>query len=212
VLPIGAELGFPEAAALPLCTLTAWQMVFRKAEVRPGQVVVVHAAGSGVSSLAIQLCKLVGARVIATTTHRAKADPARRLGADDVIVTSEQDFVGEVKRLTGRIGADAVIDHVGGALFEQSLAALRWGGRLVTCGATAGFSPAVDLRHVFFRQLEILGSTMGRRSDLLEALPLVVAGRIRPVVDRVLPLWEARQAHEVLERREAFGKVVLTVD
>jgi NADPH:quinone reductase-like Zn-dependent oxidoreductase len=187
-------------------------MVFRKAAVRPGQVVVVHAAGSGVSSMAIQLCKLVGARVIATTSQRAKEERARRLGADHVVVTSEQDLVAEVKRLTDRVGADAVLDHVGGGLFEQSLKALRSGGRLVTCGATAGFTPALDLRHVFFRQLEILGSTMGRRSDLHEALPLIVAGRIRPVVDRVLPLWEARAAHEVLERRESFGKVVLTVD
>jgi NADPH:quinone reductase-like Zn-dependent oxidoreductase len=212
VLPIGDELGFEPASALPLCTLTAWQMVFRKAAVRPGQTVVVHAAGSGVSSIAIQLCRLVGARVIATTTQRAKAERARALGADEVIVTSEQDLVKEVKRMTGRIGADVVIDHVGGALFEQSLAALRWGGRLVTCGATGGFAPAIDLRHIFFRQLEVLGSTMGRRSDLHEALPLLVAGEIRPVVDRVLPLWEARAAHELLERREVFGKIVLSVD
>jgi NADPH:quinone reductase-like Zn-dependent oxidoreductase len=212
VLPLGASLEWAEAAALPLCTVTAWQMVFRKGGVGPGQVVLIHAAGSGVSTMAIQLCKLVGARVIATTSTRAKVERARALGADDVLVTSEQDFVAESKRLTGRVGVDVVLDHVGGEHFERSLGALRWGGRLVTCGATAGFAPKLDLRHVFFRQLEILGSTMGTKSDLRAALPLLLAGRIHAVVDRTLPLWEAAAAHRALEERGAFGKIVLTVD
>jgi NADPH:quinone reductase-like Zn-dependent oxidoreductase len=211
-LPIGSDLGFTEAAALPLCTLTAWQMVFRKAELGAGQTALINAAGSGVSAMLIQLCKLVGARVIATTSVRAKAERARELGADEVIVTSEQDLGAEVKRLTGRQGVDVAFDHVGGELFEQSLGAVRWGGRIVICGATAGFTPRIDLRAIFFQQREILGSTMGRRSDLHQALPLILARRIRPVIDRVMPLWEARAAHEVLERREAFGKVVLEVD
>jgi len=212
VLPLGDALEFPEAAALPLCTLTAWQMAFRKAGLEPGQTVLVNAAGSGVSTMLIQIAKLVGARVIATTSQASKAERARALGADEVIVTSEQDLSVEVKRLTDRAGVDVAFDHVGAELFEKSLGVLRRGGKLVTCGATSGFEPRIDLRAVFFRQVEILGSTMGRKSDLRQALPLLLSRRLRAVVDRVIPLWDARAAHELLERRAAFGKVVLAVD
>ncbi len=211
VLPIGDALGFREAAALPLATLTAWQMAYRKAEVKPGQTVLVNAAGSGVSVMLIQLCKLAGATVIASTTNPAKVAQARELGADEVILSAETPLHQAVKAVTHGQGVDVVFDHVGGKLFESSLSALRWGGRLVTCGATAGFAPAIDLRHVFFKQLEILGSTMGRRGDLAEALPLMLAGRLRQIVDRTLPLWEAPAAHEALESRAVFGKVVLDV-
>jgi NADPH:quinone reductase-like Zn-dependent oxidoreductase len=212
VVPIPDALGFEAAAAAPLCTLTAWQMIFDKGEVAPGQTVVVHAAGSGVSSIAIQLAKLVGARVIATTTQRAKEGRARALGADEVIVTSEQDYLAEIKRLTGRAGADVILDHVGGELLEKAVVAAAWGGRVVTCGATAGFSAKLDLRQIFFRQVSILGSTMGSKGLLLKALPLIAAGRVAPPIDRVLPLWEAREAHRALEAREVFGKIVLSVD
>ncbi len=212
LLPKPPSLSFTEAAALPLCLLTAWQMVFRKGEVRAGQTVLVHAAGSGVSSLAIQLCKLAGARVITTTGTDEKAARARALGADEVINYATQDFVTEVRRLTDKVGVDVVLDHVGGEIMEKSVVAARWGGRIVTCGATAGFTPRLDLRQIFFRQLELRGSTMGRKGDLHEALPLVASGRVRPVVDRVLSLWDARAAHEALEARAAFGKIVLAVD
>ncbi len=211
LLLIGNALDFATAAALPLCTLTAWQMAYRKAQVRPGQTVLITAAGSGVSTMLIQLCKLAGARVLASTTNPAKVEPARQLGADEVIVSSEKDLTREAKRLTGRAGVDVAFDHVGGELFEKALAATRRGGRLVICGATAGFTPKIDLRHIFFKQVEILGSTMGRKGDLAEALPMMLDGRLRPVVDRTLPLWEARTAHEALEGRQVFGKIVLTV-
>lgn len=212
LIKIGPGLSYADAAALPLCTLTAWQMVFRKGEVKPGQTVVVHAAGSGVSSIAIKLCKLVGARVIATTGSPAKRDRALAIGADEVIVTSEQDYVQEVKRLTGKAGADVIFDHVGGELFEKAVTAAAWGGRIVICGSTAGFAAKVDLRQIFFRQVEVLGSTMGSKGDLLEAMPMIVDGRLRATVDRELPLWQAREAHEALENRRVFGKVVLAVD
>jgi NADPH:quinone reductase-like Zn-dependent oxidoreductase len=211
LLPIPPHLGFEEAAALPLCTMTAWQAVFRKARVGPEHTVLVHAGGSGVSSIAIQLCKLAGARVVTTVGSPAKADPARALGADHVVITTEQDFVEEVKRLTDKAGVDIVLDHVGGEVFEKSLRAVAWGGRIVTVGATAGFAPKIDLRQVFFRQVEILGSTMGSRGDLAQAATLVAARRIRPVVGRVMALWDARAAHEALESRAVFGKVVLRV-
>ncbi len=212
LVKIGSDLPFADAAALPLCTLTAWQMVFRKGAVKPGQTVVIHAAGSGVSSIAIKLCKIVGARVIATTGSPEKRERARALGADEVIVTSEQDYVTEVKRLTGKAGADVILDHVGGELLEKAVAAVAWGGRIVTCGATAGFTARLDLRQIFFRQVELLGSTMGSKADLLEALPMILDGRLRATVDRIVPLWEAREAHEALESRKVFGKVVLAVD
>jgi NADPH:quinone reductase-like Zn-dependent oxidoreductase len=212
LIKIGAGLSFPEAAALPLCVLTAWQMVFKKGQVKPGQTVVVHAAGSGVSSIAIKLCKLVGARVIATTGSPEKRERAREIGADEVIVTSEQDYVGEVKRLTGKAGADVILDHVGGEHIEKAVTAAAWGGKIVTCGATAGFAARIDLRQIFFRQVELLGSTMGSKGDLLEALPMILDGRLRATVDRIVPLWEARAAHEALENRKVFGKVVLAVD
>lgn len=210
-LGIADELGFEPAAALPLCTLTAWQMVFRKGEVKPGQTVLINAAGSGVSTMLIQLCKLLGARVIATTSSPEKVQPAVALGADEVILSSGEVAVArEVKQLTDRVGVDVAFDHVGGELFEQAVAATRWGGRVVTCGATAGFAPKIDLRSIFFRQVEIRGSTMGRRGDLAAALPLINEGRLRPIVDRVMPLWEAPAAHELLEQRRVFGKIVLT--
>ncbi len=209
-LPEGVS--FIEAAALPLCTLTAWQMVFRKGQVKPGQLVVIHAAGSGVSSIAIQLCKLAGAKVVATTTSKDKRDKALELGADEVVVTSEQDYLAEVKRISGRAGADVILDHVGGELLEKAIVACAWGGRVVTCGATAGFTAKLDLRQIFFRQVELLGSTMGSKADLLEALPMILDGRLKPTVDRVMPLWDAREAHEALEGRQVFGKLVLSVD
>jgi NADPH:quinone reductase-like Zn-dependent oxidoreductase len=209
---IGDGLDFVQAAALPLCTLTAWQMAFKKACVRPGQSVVIHAAGSGVSTILIQLCRLVGARIFATTSSREKREKALALGATDVVVTSEQDYVTEIKRLTGKAGADVVFDHLGGEAFEKSLRVVAWGGRIVTCGATSAFSVNVDLRQVFFRQVELLGSTMGSKADLLEALPMILDGRLRAPIDRVLPLWQAREAHEALEARSVFGKIVLVVD
>lgn len=211
VLAIGEGLGFHEAAALPLTTLTAWQMAYRKGAVAPGQTVLVNAAGSGVSVMLIQLCKLAGARVIASTTSAAKVAPARALGADEVVRSDEAPLHRSIKALTGGRGVDVAFDHVGGALFEQSLGALARGGRVVICGATAGHAPKIDLRHVFFKQLAIVGSTMGSKGDLAAALPLMLDGRLRQVIDRTLPLWDAPKAHEVLESRAVFGKVVLDV-
>lgn len=205
-------VSFTDAAAIPLVSITAWQMVMRRAEVRLGQTVLVQAAGSGVSSIAIQLCKLMGARVIATTGTDEKAERARALGADEVINYTTQDFVAECKRLTNKRGVDAVIEHVGGEVFTKSILATAWGGRVVTCGATSGYKPDFDLRQIFFRQVQVLGSTMGRKADLLRVVALLGEKKVRPVVDRVLPLREARKAHEVLEARQAFGKVVLSVD
>lgn len=212
LLPMPSRLSFEEAAAIPLCFLTAWQMVVKKGELRAGQTVLVQAAGSGVSSAAIQIAKMHGARVITTTGTEEKAARARELGADEVIVYTTQDFVAETKRLTDKRGVDLIIEHVGGDVFAKSILAAAWGGRIVTCGATTGFTPQIDLRHVFFRQVQILGSTMGSKGDLFGILRHVEEGRLRPVVDRVLPLWSAVEAHRLLEERKVFGKIVLAVD
>ena len=206
------DLAFAQVAAVPLAFLTAWQMVVHKGGVRAGQTVLVQAAGSGVSSAAIQIAKLHGARVIATAGSDAKAERAKSVGADHVINYETQDFVVEVKRLTAKRGADVVIDHLGGEVMTKSILATASGGRIVTCGATTGYTPTIDLRHVFFRQIEILGSTMGPKGSLFGILEHIEAGRLRPVVDCVLPLWSAAEAHRLLEERKVFGKVVLEVD
>lgn len=207
--PYPERLSFPEAAASLLTFLTAWQMVVRKARIAPGEVVLVQGGGSGVGVAAIQIAKLFGAQVITTAGSDEKVARAKQLGADEGINYATTDFAAECRRLTGKRGVDAVIEHIGGDVFLGSIKAVRNGGRIVTCGATAGFHPAIDLRHIFFRQIEVLGSTMGTKADLLAVLGHVAAGRLSPVVHQVLPLALAADAHQVLEERAAFGKVVL---
>jgi len=211
ILPKPKRLSFEEAACIPLTFLTAWTMLLRRAAVKPGETVLVQAGGSGVGSAAIQIAKLLGARVIATASTDAKADRARALGADDVINYQKTDFVDEVKRLTERRLVDVVFEHVGGATFEKSVACLPYGGRLVTCGATAGHAVSLDLRVLFYKRISLLGSTMGSKGDLFRILQLVEEGRLKPVLDRTLPLDQAAQGHALLENRTQFGNVVLHV-
>lgn len=208
--PYPENLDFANAAASILPFLTAWQMVVKKAEVGPGDVVLVQGAGSGIGVAAIQICKLYGATVITTAGSAAKLARAKELGADEVIDYTQGDFAAACRALTGKRGVDAVIEHVGGDVFTSSIKAVRNGGKIVTCGATASPTPSIDLRHVFFRQVQILGSTMGSKADLLAVLGHIAAGRLRPVVHQVLPLAEAAAAHRLLEARAAFGRVVLT--
>ncbi len=200
-----------QLAALPISFITAWQMLVERALVRPGETVLVLAAGSGVGSAAIQIAKLFGARVIATASTDDKLARARALGADEVINYQTTEMVAEVKRLTDRRGVDVVVEHVGAATFAKSVVACARGGRIVTCGATDGFEPPLNLRHVFWRQLAILGSTLASKARLHEIVALVAAGRLRPVVDRVLPLGPVAEAHRLLEARAVFGKIVLSV-
>ncbi|HET7824432.1 MAG TPA: zinc-binding dehydrogenase [Anaeromyxobacter sp.] len=209
VLPKPARLSFEEAAAVPLTFMTAWHALVQRANVRPGETVLVHAAGSGVGVAAVQIAKLLGARVIATAGSDAKLEKAKGLGADEVVNYEKQDFSKEVRRITERKGADVVFEHVGKSTWEKSILSVALGGRITTVGATTGFDPLTDLRHVFFRQISILGSTMGTAADLLNVLRFVGEGKLRPVVDRVLPLSEARNAQGLLSERAQFGKVVL---
>jgi len=205
------SLSFAEAASLPLDMVTAWHMLIARAQLRPGETVLVHAGGSGVGSAAIQIAKLWGATVFTTVGSAEKASRAKKLGADDTILYRDVDFVDAVRTLTGKRGVDVVVEHVGAETFARSLKSLARGGRLVTCGATTGNEATININLIFFKLLSILGSTMGSLAELHEIMKHVEAGRLRPVVDRVLPLAQVAEAHRALETREAFGKIVLEV-
>jgi NADPH:quinone reductase-like Zn-dependent oxidoreductase len=209
VFPKTKKLTWEEAAALPLVTVTAWHMLVTRANVQPGEDVLIQAAGSGVGSLGIQVAKLRGARVIATASSDEKLAKAKELGADEVINYSDDSWPKEVKRLTDRRGVDVVFEHTGASTWSGSIASLKNNGRLVTCGATSGFDAATDIRQIFYRHLTILGSFMGTKAELLEAMKFVENGAIRAVVDQCMPLTEARRAHELMEDRAQFGKLVL---
>jgi len=210
VMPLPDPLSFEQGAAFPLVFLTAWHMLVGRAAVQPGEDVLVHAGGGGVGSAAIQIAKLCGARVLTTVGSDDKAEKARALGADLVINYRSEDFLAQVKKTTGKRGVDVVIDSIGQETWEGSIQALARGGRLVTCGATTGYRGSTDLRFVFFKGLSILGSTTGSRSDLLRIARLVGDGRLRPVVDRVLPLERVADAHRAVAGRTLFGKIILT--
>jgi NADPH:quinone reductase-like Zn-dependent oxidoreductase len=199
------------AASAPLTFLTAWHMLAGRARVVEGESVLVHAAGSGVSTAAIQIAKLLGARVMATAGTEAKRAKALALGAEEAVDHRDGSFVDAARRWTGRRGVDVVVDHVGASTFDRSIRSLAKGGRYVTCGATSGYEMKTDFRLVYFKSLSILGSTMGSRRELAAVLDHLGAGRLEPIVDAVLPLDSAAEAHRRIEAREVFGKVVLEV-
>ena len=198
---------------MPLTFLTAWQMLTTRARVAPGQVVLIHAVGSGVGVAGLQIARLHGARVVALASSEAKLAAARGLGAEATIRSDAPDWEAQVRALplVGKRGVDIVFEHTGMATWEASLRLCKRGGTIVTCGASSGFAASTDLRQVFFRQLQVLGSTMGSKAHLHGILELVARGALRPVVDRCFPLAQAAEAHRYLDRREQFGKVVLTV-
>jgi NADPH:quinone reductase-like Zn-dependent oxidoreductase len=207
LLPFPEKLSFEEAACIPLTFLTAWQMLVIKAQVKPGETVFIHAAGSGVSVAAIQIAKLFGCFVITASSHEAKREKAKQLGADEVVESAK--FFPEIRRITEKRGVDVVIEHPGADTWDLSLKALVPGGRLVTCGASSGYEAKTDLRYVFFKQLQILGSTMGPKGSLFDILAHVKTGALKPVLDQAFPLSEARAAHRALEAQSQFGKIVL---
>ncbi|MBI2930525.1 MAG: zinc-binding dehydrogenase [Planctomycetes bacterium] len=209
VIPIPDTLPFDQAAAAPLVFLTSWRMLMVRGRVRAGEDVLIHAAGAGVGTICVQLAKLAGARVIATASTDEKCGKAKALGADFAVNHAREDVVKRVREITGKRGVDVVVDYIGKETWGKSLLCLRRGGRLVTCGATSGYDPTEDLRHVFYRQIEIHGSTMGNNSDLSASLRCLFQGKVRPLIDAVLPLKDAAEAHRRIEARETFGKVVL---
>jgi NADPH:quinone reductase-like Zn-dependent oxidoreductase len=209
LLPKPKRISFEQAAAVPLTFLTSWQMLVDRGGVAPGKEVLVLAAASGVGSAAVQIAKLFGARVIATVGSDDKIEKVKALGADQVINHKTQDVSEEVRKLTSKRGVDIVFEHVGVATWEKSLKSLAFGGRLVTCGATTGHDVKIDLRHLFIKQQQIIGSTMGPKGSLFKILRLVEEGKLKPVLDRTFSFSEIQQAHRRLESRESFGKIVL---
>ena len=209
ILPMPDGMSFEAAAAFPLTFLTAWNMLVTLARVGRGEQVLVMGAGSGVGSAAVQIAKLFGAHVIATASTDDKLGKAKALGADEVINYVTQDLVAEVRRLTAKRGVDVIFEHVGGPVFERLIPVLATGGRLVTCGASAGYLAQTDIRYLFMRQVSIMGAYMGSKAELLQALKELERGTLKPVVDRVFPLKEAAEAHRAMEDRKLFGKLVL---
>jgi NADPH:quinone reductase-like Zn-dependent oxidoreductase len=209
VMPIPGDLSFDEAAAVPLVFITAWHMLFTRAGLKPGEEVLVIGAGSGVGSAAIQIAKLVNARVIATAGADWKLERARALGADEVINHTRQSIAEEVRRLTHKRGVDVVVDHVGAAVWEACFDSLSTYGRLVTCGMTTGADLKLNGQALYGRQRTILGSFMGGKAELVDALKFVAPRKLKPVIDSAFPLAEAAAAQQKMESREFFGKILL---
>ena len=211
IMQIPDDFSYEEAAASPLAFLTAWRALITRGRLRAGEDVVVLGAGSGTSTAAIQIAKHAGARVFATSHSDEKLTRARELGADILINYSKQEWEREVWLATNKRGADVVVDAIGEATWLKSLRALCKGGRLVTYGATSGPNPKEEIRHIFWKQLEIIGTTMSSQSEFAEVMKLVFRRALKPVVDSVLPLENAREAHQRLANNEQFGKIVLKV-
>jgi NADPH:quinone reductase-like Zn-dependent oxidoreductase len=210
VHPIPGDLSFEEAAAFPLVFETAYRMLVPRARLQEDEWVLVWGIGGGVATAALAIAKALGAKVIVTSSSDEKLERAKDLGADAGFNHATDDVVTMVKELTGG-GAHVVVDDVGEATWRRSLDAARPEGRIVVCGATTGPNPPAALHRVWWKQLSILGSTMGLPEDFQGVYDLLAAGRMRPVVDRVYPLAEARAAHERLEAGEQLGKIVLTI-
>jgi NADPH:quinone reductase-like Zn-dependent oxidoreductase len=210
-VPIPRLMNFNEAAAFPLVSLTAWHMLVTVARLQKGETVLVHGAGSGVGSAAIQVAKAFGVKVIATAGSDKKLEKAKALGADELINYQREDFAAKVRDLTEKRGVDVVFEHIGGEVFEKSLTVLAKGGRLVTCGATTNYSVQTDLRYIYFKHISVLGSIMGTRAELVEALALSEQGKLHAVIDSSFPLSQAAEAQRKLESRDVFGKIVLTI-
>lgn len=207
--PIPKGLDFHQAAAVPLVFITAWHMLLTRCQMRSHETVLVVGGSSGVGSAAIQIAKLHHCKVITTVGNDEKAQRARDLGADEIINHSTQKIADEIKKLTEKRGVDIVFEHVGPAVFSDCLASLATNGRLVTCGATTGAKAEIDITRMFMKHQSILGSIMGTKREFVDILNFLQKGLLKPVVDRVLPLSEAPKAHEILESRQHFGKLVL---
>jgi len=209
VIPIPGDLTFDEAAAVPLVYTTVWHMLFARVGLKPGEDVLVIGAGSGVGSAAIQVAKLVNARVIATAGTDAKLEKARALGADEVINHNKQSIAEEVSRLTNKRGVDIVFEHVGAAVWDACFDSLATYGRLVTCGVTSGAEVKLNLQTLYGRQRAVYGSFMGGKGELMEALKFIGQRKLKAVIDSVLPLKDAAAAQKKMEDRDFFGKILL---
>ena len=211
VLTLPPQVSYEDAASFVLTNMTAWRMVVTQARVRPGEDVLILGVGGGVSSTAVQIAKLSGARVFVTSSSDAKLERAGQLGADVLINYAKEDWAKTVLEKTGRRGVDVVLENVGASTWKSSLRSLRKGGRLVTCGATTGPIGETDIRIVFWNQIHIIGSTMANRKEFSDVMGLFFAGRLKAIVDEVVPLKDGPAAQQRLHEGKQFGKIVLTV-
>lgn len=206
-----SQLSFEQGACIPIAYVTAWQMLVGKAKIRPGETVLVHAAGSGVSIAALQIAKMHGLQIYVTSSSEQKLQRAKVLGAHRFINTTKEPFREAIRNLTGKQGVDVVVDHIGEPTFMDSIRCLKKGGRLVSCGATAGADLKIDWKYVFFKNIALLGSTYGPRGDFWDVLKGFESGRLAAVLDETVRLEDLPKAHALLESRKAFGKIVITM-
>ncbi|MEK6563167.1 MAG: zinc-binding dehydrogenase [Candidatus Binatota bacterium] len=209
--PIPPGLSFEEAAAFPLVFLTVWRMLVTNAELKPGEHVLILGIGGGVATAALQIARHMGAHIFVTSSSDEKLELAKNWGANHGINYLRSDFAKEVRALTGKRGVDVVVDCVGGESWVKSLAALARGGRLVTCGATAGANPQTDIRRIFWNHLKIFGSTLGSREEFRQLLAFMQLSRVRPIVDQIFSLKDVAAAQRRLEEGKQFGKIVLQI-
>jgi NADPH:quinone reductase-like Zn-dependent oxidoreductase len=209
--PIPPGLSFEEAAAFPLVFLTVWRMLVTNAELKPGEHVLILGIGGGVATAALQIARHMGAHIFVTSSSDEKLELAKNWGANHGINYLRSDFAKEVRALTGKRGADVVVDCVGGESWVKSLAALARGGRLVTCGATAGANPQTDIRRIFWNHLKIFGSTLGSREEFRQLLAFMQISKVRPIVDQIFSLKDVAAAQRRLEEGKQFGKIVLQI-
>ncbi len=212
VIPISSNLSYHDAAALPIAYLTAWHMLVTRAQIHPGDDVLILSAGSGVGSAGLQIAKLCGARVFATASTEKKLERARQMGADFAINYTQVDFSKAIHEETRERGVDIVFEHVGAATWEQSVASLAKKGRLVACGVTTGNIGQINIRQMYQKQLTLMGSALGNTSELRTIIRLAEQGKLTPIIDRLLPLQKAAEAHRIVEARENFGKMCLQPD
>jgi NADPH:quinone reductase-like Zn-dependent oxidoreductase len=210
--PVPDHVDWATAAAAPLVFQTAWRMLLTRGQLDPGETVLVLGASGGVGHAAVQIANYAGAEVIATAGNAAKLAYAREIGADHTIDYTAEDFASRVREMTGKRGVDVVVDHVGADTWQDSLRSLAKGGRVVTCGATTGGQPQTNLNRIFWNQLSVLGSTMATPGEADDVLELVWDGTFEPRIRETLPMSETARAHELLENREGFGKVVVIPD
>ena len=212
LLPLPAHVSFEEAASFVLTNMTAWRMVVTQGQVRPGQDVLIIGVGGGVSSTAVQIAKLCGARVIVTSSSDAKLERARALGADiGINYRTHPEWAKQVFEASGKRGVDVVIENVGAATWKDSIRSLKGGGRLVTCGSTTGPIGETLIPLVFWKQVHIIGSTMANRKEFHDVMSLFFAGRLKAIIDEVVPLKDGAAAQQRLAEGKQFGKIVLTV-
>ena len=213
VLKLPDNYPLDKAAAAPLTFLTAWRMLTTQAKIQPGQYLFIHGAGGGVASAAVQIGKFLGANVIATTSTSEKIEKTKQLGADYVINYKENKDYGKqvYVEFTKKHGIDVVLDNVGHATFPMSIKLLRPGGRIITCGVTSGPFTKLNITDIFWKQLKIKGSTMGNQGEFREVMDLVLKGKLNPVIDKVFPFEQARDAEKYLSEGNQFGKVLLRI-